>query len=130
MNCEDRPSYGRCKDCKRCAHSMCLDRLLLKQKFYCHDICRFLDKGSVERTLPEVVGERTVPESCRCLVCGDEVISEGIECSKSSCGYQAHEACAAVIFSSNGKRLNAAKFCCNSISHYLKPSEVSNVVEW
>lgn len=120
-------AVGSCKVCCRRAHRECLDRVLLKSKFYCVDISRPLFDIGIEVNLDGSKALKPKRFDELCLVCGDEydVNDEcSIVCNKENCDYGAHEAYAGLVSQLNGKLLRTRNFMCNDVNYYIKRCEI------
>jgi len=85
----------KCKRCKRSAHGNCVEKLfLVKSKFHCSLVSRFLGENSVEIDghVASVRLNRPVPRKMMCLICGGEGRDCEITCAE-GCGFRVHEVC-------------------------------------
>ena len=119
---------GSCSKCKRSAHLQCCERLLLKKNFFCDDVPRFLGANGIELVCRSGPKKRPINDRSRCLVCGDSVDLNRVDCCCEDCDYGAHEVCANLAMKMSARVPNLEKFRCKDVSYYLKPSEVESVI--
>ena len=125
----------KCRQCKRTAHTKCLDTLSIKPStFRCSRVKRHLGKDSSE--MFRISGHGPVPlrpipprRHEMCLICGSSIDSEApdnFRCIE-ECKFFAHKVCIEVHAEVIGiPIIRRSEFTCSNVYYQFKPSEIES----